>query len=1278
MATRPDSRQVVLRSTQTMLGSGANDTLDTIFPKINDEIAKLFEDRNILLTQGGLITFTGTQVEFTESLSLVINQKVSGAVPQIISLGSTTRLFTNSGDMLVAVVDRSAGTGTLSVITVGNPIPAVSSLNQEVFLIAVRYDATDGTQRLYWRTGMAMNAGQTIRLGSSGTGGGSGLGDDLITTQFQASFTDEFSESPTTSSSAVNPSITNAEYSAAKALYKISYDASNTVTGTGTSMTLSSAPAFTIVEGDVLIVSGEARTITAITSQTVFTIESAFTTNPTASLCNVSQAVHSKDVYNTAFDGSAISSAFSTSFSEILVDYEDTTTVGDDIFDINTAPVVGFSASPDGTSWTAVGIRPTSPLTQLTTTNLPSSGSALYLRLFANKSSGSGTVNVLRYKAYMQKLAAYSSGGVLNSALAFTNSAGTEINCSVGLSGGKTAVTLTWTYPVGINPTTSNGALEVYLNGQKIPRYVDAGITPDSSYTELSPTIVLLDRDYSAYNLSVEIVLPSVYIDQSSQNSTNIAVSAETMGEGFQAFVKNSLRLNPTTTTGTPASGRFYSSVVNRAAIVDITQDLRASFGVERIMTQQIYQLQDELGSNGEPVFGASNDDRGLIRFVGAGWTNNTNLTFGTGPNFTTANDYCEITFYGTGLNFLVANGPSASVDFRVSVDGGAEGSNIMPATSTLSGVIGSRNYAPNQVINAISGLSLGVHTVKIRSNATVTWTVHGFEVLNTSSTTSINVNSGTSYIGGSKLTALTASSLPYNSTFESGTLGSKGGRVLVYQKSNGAIAKAVTPTNTAVAYLSSADHTNEEIARTYHWREFGAGRSDDFSSTTTNAANAVFTLDDGTTTLVATSACMYGGGVFSNSSSGFITFTFVGTGLDIYFDAAASTLSATTTLYVDGVSQGPVTSSNMAVGKFNKVVSGLPYGTHTVKFLNSSAGSHIVINKLVVYQPKKPTLPERCVELADYNVMANYLSGIVSANIDALSTGIIHKQCSREAIYVGTWAIASPSTNVIGGQFVSSSTLNNYVEYTFFGTGLNIIASSGTTTIQIDGSSYTGSATAVGTGSSWNPVTSTWVGASVNGAGLIITGLSLGLHKVRVTLSVASAFYLHAFHIITPIYSHRSNVSYDQQNTLPVGSCSLSDDRKLSPIKDAGLQKKNIAQAVGVANSPTTSSASDVPCPDLSVTHTNTSGKIKISYSAIASNNTAGAQTAFRIYINGATASSSRFGMSYQSGATVVISDIVFANVPVGVNKIDVYWRAAGGQSTAQGDARTLLVEEV
>lgn len=245
-------------------------------------------------------------------------------------------------------------------------------------------------------------AASSVGLGDDG----SGLGDDLASVLFRASFTDALKEVPSNVNNAVNHSAayTNATFNTAKELYEISYDASKTVTGTGTSMTMSSGPAFTVQNGDILIVGLEARKITNVISQTSYTIESAFTSNPSSAACCVSQVVHTKDIYGTAFDGNSIASAFGAeTFSEILVKYEDTSTINDNIFDLNTAPVVAFCASHNGTSWTTVKTRPTLETEVINSINLNSAGTALYLRFFANKTSSSGTVNILSYKAFMQK-----------------------------------------------------------------------------------------------------------------------------------------------------------------------------------------------------------------------------------------------------------------------------------------------------------------------------------------------------------------------------------------------------------------------------------------------------------------------------------------------------------------------------------------------------------------------------------------------------------------------------------------------------------------------------------------------------------------------------------------------------------------------------------------------------------------------------------------------------------------------------------------------------------
>jgi len=154
-----------------MIGSVAGDSVDSALVKADAELAKLFEDRNILLTDGGIITYTGTQLQFTENLNLTLNQKISGAAPQVISLGSANVNFSATNRIWYVVIDRGAGTATH--FTDQTTMPAVVAANQEVFLIAKRVDSGDGVQRVYWRNGMALNAGQSVRLGASGSGGGS-------------------------------------------------------------------------------------------------------------------------------------------------------------------------------------------------------------------------------------------------------------------------------------------------------------------------------------------------------------------------------------------------------------------------------------------------------------------------------------------------------------------------------------------------------------------------------------------------------------------------------------------------------------------------------------------------------------------------------------------------------------------------------------------------------------------------------------------------------------------------------------------------------------------------------------------------------------------------------------------------------------------------------------------------------------------------------------------------------------------------------------------------
>ena len=418
-----------------MVGSAANATFSSILPLIDAELSKLYEDRNILLTDGGLITYTGTQLQFTENLNLTVNSRVAGGSPVIISLGSSTVTFAN-GDMWYAIINRTAGTATTAV---ASTLPAVTSSNQEVFLLAKRDDAGDGTQRVYFRSGMAMNSGQTVRLGSAGTGSGTttGSGSDLDSLLFRASWIDRFPEPANGATSGINGSagFTNATYNTSKTMYVINYDSSKTVTSVATAVTVSSAPTFTVAAGDVVFLpsTGEVKKITAISSQTSYTIESSFAINHAGAAAVISQAVHSKDVYNTAIDGVALAAAFGVlAFQEILIDYEDNATPGSNLWTPNVVPVIAYTASPNNSTWTVSNARVTNETDTLLSLTLPSAGTSLYVRFFSNKLSGSGTVNLLMYEAFMQRDAALAAGslsiGPLNGQTANAN--GLAINGS--------------------------------------------------------------------------------------------------------------------------------------------------------------------------------------------------------------------------------------------------------------------------------------------------------------------------------------------------------------------------------------------------------------------------------------------------------------------------------------------------------------------------------------------------------------------------------------------------------------------------------------------------------------------------------------------------------------------------------------------------------------------------------------------------------------------------------------------------------------------------------
>lgn len=727
-----------------------------------------------------------------------------------------------------------------------------------------------------------------------------------------------------------------------------------------------------------------------------------------------------------------------------------------------------------------------------------------------------------------------------------------------------------------------------------------------------------------------------------------------------------------------------YTTITNRAQIRDISKGMAPSMGIQRIPVQSIYQLQTEFGASGEPVWASLNDDQGLIRFVGS-WTptvDSRGQYIASGSN---TSDYVEVTFFGTGLNVLVNNRTAQTV--VASVDGAAEGSSFMP--SSPSSVIDARNYSANIVVSVVSGLTIGIHTIKMRNNnGSAPWHVYGFEVLNESST--VRINSGKIIKDQRQVSLDTAQSLAYK---PSSLTGSKGGRVVTYNQ-GGVIGQAVQAVDSTALYLTNANHSNEEIVRTYSWREFGAGRSDDFSyySSSLNG-NLAFSLDDGTTTLVGNQVRGDNDLHIPGSANSFVTLTFVGTGLDLTLKPGNTGTNTSTIyqVYVDGASVGYLFNVASNTAAFTqKVCSGLPYGTHTVKILcNGATVWDLCIKNFIVYQPKKPSLPAGAVELADYNVIADYVANS-TATIDAIATsGILRKGFSREAIYTGTWTIAGiDPPNVSQGVSIRCNTANSTLKYTFFGTGFEFrfgVAGATQFTMSIDGSSnfttsngsyWSGALTTSFYGASATFTTSTgvWAGTVANnGNGINIRGLNLGMHTITVTYNSGVIMVPDALDIITPIHSVKSNLLADLQNTLPVGSCSLQDSRQL--VASNKTQNKAWAQAVGVVSGPSTGSTTAVPCPDMSCTiKVSNSGRIKATYS-ISNYNSSTFLNYFQVYVNGIAVGAIHVFYSTNAQTT---SDTVIVPVSAGIHKVDVYWYTQGGTATAHTTYRSLVVEEL
>ena len=249
------------------------------------------------------------------------------------------------------------------------------------------------------------------------------------------------------------------------------------------------------------------------------------------------------------------------------------------------------------------------------------------------------------------------------------------------------------------------------------------------------------------------------------------------------------------------------------------------------------------------------------------------------------------------------------------------------------------------------------------------------------------------------------------------------GGRVVKWVDSSGTIKTSVTmmPANaqnvgtTASNEITTAsatnshtinfsddaiDHSLSEVAKTFHWREFGNGAANggtggtyaDASMLDGTSDDIAYVMDDGLTSLAGDDV-KWGSGQNQFSpvaQDDFYYITFIGTGITLH-------------------------DSYYGAGMIH-LAQNLPYGTHILKVNRGSAahpaywvdgvsygtvsnGSYGNFNEVTFHQPKKPPIPEDAVVLADYMLMADFVAQ-TSEDVDHVSKGVRLIAPSRDMFY--------------------------------------------------------------------------------------------------------------------------------------------------------------------------------------------------------------------------------------------------------------------------------------
>ena len=194
-------------------------------------------------------------------------------------------------------------------------------------------------------------------------------------------------------------------------------------------------------------------------------------------------------------------------------------------------------------------------------------------------------------------------------------------------------------------------------------------------------------------------------------------------------------------------------------------------------------------------------------------------------------------------------------------------------------------------------------------------------------------------------------------------------------------------------------DHSQAEVAKTFHWREFGNGAANggtgaayaDTSMLSTSDDTA-YVMDDGLTTFVGDNGSASNNDYLPDATNDIWYNTFIGTG----FSHTTSHLAPDTYDIAQNLSYG-----THVISGYRRADGAQYYEVDGSGNLDIAAGTYAYasISEVTIYQPKMPPIPDNSVVVADYMLCADWVA-MGDAETKHISKGARRISASRDVFY--------------------------------------------------------------------------------------------------------------------------------------------------------------------------------------------------------------------------------------------------------------------------------------